>query len=288
MDIAEFQRYKENKVHTDSSFPYNTYLCSIPLDFPCVPYHWHDETELIVIQKGSGVVHVDFNRYVVSAGNIIAVFPGHLHSIEGICGEKMEYENILFRGEMLMAGEEDLCTCRFLKPLFDGKVPVDQHIHPGLFYYDQFLSEINRMDILCDRRPQGYQLAIKGGLFHLMFLLSSNLQENGLTAAEEKTLQKIKFIVRYVQEHYQENITIAQMAELCHYSPSHFMKFFKEHMKTGFIHYLNDYRLTMAHRMLGTSSDNILEIAQKNGFDNLSYFNRLFKKKYGVTPRQIR
>ena len=61
MDLTEFQRYRENKVHTDSSFPYNTYLCSIPLDFPCVPHHWHDEMELIVIQKGSGVVHVDFN-----------------------------------------------------------------------------------------------------------------------------------------------------------------------------------------------------------------------------------
>ena len=76
MDLTEFQRYKENKVHTDSFFPYNTYLCSIPLDFPCVPYHWHDETELIVIQKGSGIVYVDFNRYEVSAGSIIVVLPG--------------------------------------------------------------------------------------------------------------------------------------------------------------------------------------------------------------------
>ena len=97
MDLTEFQRYRENKVHTDSSFPYNTYLCSIPLDFPCVPHHWHEEMELIVIQKGSGVVHVDFNRYVVEAGSIVVVLPGHLHSIEELCGEKMEYENILFR-----------------------------------------------------------------------------------------------------------------------------------------------------------------------------------------------
>lgn len=288
MDLAEFQRYKENKVHTDSSFPYNTYLCSIPLDFPCVPYHWHDETELIVIQKGSGIVRVDFNRYMVSAGSILVVLPGHLHSIEGLCKEKMEYENILFRSEMLMSGADDLCTGQFLTPLFTGKVPVEQHIHPGLSYYDQFSSVIKQMDKLCDRRPRGYQLALKGGLFQLMFLLSSHLQENGLTASEEKTLQKIKFIIRYVQEHYQEPVTVAQMAELCHYSSSHFMKFFKEHMKTSFVHYLNDYRLTMAHRMLGNSSDSILEIAQKNGFDNLSYFNRLFKRKYGVTPRQIR
>ena len=288
MDLTEFQRYKENKVHTDSFFPYNTYLCSIPLDFPCVPYHWHDETELIVIQKGSGIVYVDFNRYEVSAGSIIVVLPGHLHSIEGVCRGKMEYENILFRGEMLQSPADDLCSEQFLEPLFGGRIPVDQHIHPGLSYYDQFSTVIKQMDRLCDRRPRGYQLALKGGLYELMFLLFSHLQENSMTASQEKNLQKIKFIIRYIQEHYPEPVTVSQMAELCHYSSSHFMKFFKENMKTSFVHYLNDYRLTMAHRMLGMTSDSVLEIAQKCGFDNLSYFNRMFKKKYGVTPRQIR
>ena len=288
MDLTEFQKYRENKVHTDSSFPYNTYLCSIPLDFPCVPHHWHEEMELIVIQKGSGVVHVDFSRYVVEAGSIVAVLPGHLHSIEELCGEKMEYENILFRPEMLLSGSEDLCSRQFLEPLFTGKFLVEQHIHPGLSYYDQFSATIKQMDRLCDKRPQGYQLAVKGGLFQLMFLLSSHLQSERMSGTQEKTLEKLKFIVRYVQEHYQEPIAVAQMAELCHYSESHFMKFFKIHMKTSFVRYLNDYRLTMAHRMLGATSDSVLEIAEKSGFDNLSYFNRMFKKKYGVTPRQIR
>lgn len=288
MNLAEFQKYKENKVHTDKAFPYNTYLCSIPLDFPCVPYHWHNETELIVIQKGSGIVHVDFNRYKVSAGSIIVVLPGHLHSIEEEEGMKMEYENILFRGEMLFTNSEDICSGEFLTPLFNGKIPVDNHIHPGISYYDEFSSIVKNMDRLCELRPYGYQLALKGYLFQLLFLLTTNQRGNHLTATEEKILQKIKFIIQFVQEHYSEQITIEQMADLCHYSSSHFMKFFKEHMRTGFVHYLNDYRLTMAHRMLGESQESILEIAQQCGFDNLSYFNRLFKRKYGVTPRQIR
>lgn len=54
MNLQEFQNYRENKIHTEDNFPYNTYLCSIPLDFPCVPMHWHDEIELIVIKKGRG------------------------------------------------------------------------------------------------------------------------------------------------------------------------------------------------------------------------------------------
>ena len=49
MNISEYQNYHETKSHTSSEFPYNTYLCSIPLDFALVPLHWHSELELIVI-----------------------------------------------------------------------------------------------------------------------------------------------------------------------------------------------------------------------------------------------
>lgn len=288
MKSLEFQKYKEKKVHTNESFPYTTYLCSIPLNFPSVPYHWHDETELIVIQKGSGMVHVDFNHYKVSAGSIVIALPGQMHSISQIPNMKMEYENILFRSSMLYTKADDLCSDTFVEPLFSGQIPVDSHIHPGLSYYDSFSSIIRQMDQFCDTRPLGYQLAVKGCLFQLLFLLVSNQKGKKRTPYEEKSLEKIKFIIQYVQNHYSEPITIDQMAELCHYSPSHFMKFFKSHMKTSFIHYLNDYRLTMAYRKLGNSQESILEIAQQNGFDNLSYFNRLFKRKYGVTPREIR
>lgn len=78
------------------------------------------------------------------------------------------------------------------------------------------------------------------------------------------------------------------MAKLCFYSKSYFMKFFKESMGISFIAYLNNYRLEIAARMLQATDDNILDISSACGFDNLSYFNRSFKKKYGVTPGKYR
>ena len=59
-------------------------------------------------------------------------------------------------------------------------------------------------------------------------------------------------------------------------------------MGTSFVDYLNDYRLSMASRMLVSSDDNIIDIAAHCGYDNLSYFNRIFKKKYGITPSAYR
>ena len=85
-----------------------------------------------------------------------------------------------------------------------------------------------------------------------------------------------------------EKITIKTIAYELGLSQSHFMKFFKNTMGTTFIDYLNDYRLTMVSRLLVSSESSILDIAAESGFDNLSYFNRMFKKRFGMTPREYR
>ena len=103
-----------------------------------------------------------------------------------------------------------------------------------------------------------------------------------------KNIDKIKDVIKYIETNYQRAITIDEIAGVCNFSSSHFMKYFKKVMNTSFIDYLNEYRLSVASRLLLTTSDNILEIAAECGYDNLSYFNRLFKKKFGVTPSVYR
>ena len=288
MTSKSFQKYKENKIHTPDRFPYNTYLCTIPLDFTDVPLHWHDEVELIVIKKGRGTVLVDLERYQAVSGDILVVLPGHLHAIRELPGCTMEYENILFRSDLLFSRTDDICSDSFLQPLFQGEFSVEHYIHPGLSYYEAFSSVVQRMDDLSRERQTGYQLALKGFLFQLFYLLIANRNQSAPSRAELRSLEKLKFIIRYIEAHFTEPVTVSQMAELCGYSPSHFMKFFKSNMGTTFTRYLNDYRLTVARRLLDSSSMSILEIAQHSGFDNLSYFNRLFKKKYGAPPSQLR
>ena len=78
------------------------------------------------------------------------------------------------------------------------------------------------------------------------------------------------------------------MADECGYSASHFMRWFKDVTGSGFTNYLIEYRLNKAALALKESDDTILYIAEKNGFDNLSNFNRLFKKKFEMTPSQFR
>ena len=103
MNILEYEHYQEKITHNEPNFPYLTYLCSIPLDFPQVPLHWHDEVEFIYIKKGKGIVTVDFIQYIVEAGTIVLIIPGQLHSIEQLDDHSMEYENIIFHPSILLS-----------------------------------------------------------------------------------------------------------------------------------------------------------------------------------------
>ena len=103
MNSLEYENLLENKTHADPMFPYNTYLCSIPLDFNSVSLHWHEFMEIIYIKKGKGNVTVDFTTHYVEEGDIIIILPGHIHGISQHEGYSMEYENILFSVDMFLS-----------------------------------------------------------------------------------------------------------------------------------------------------------------------------------------
>ena len=113
MHILEYENYEETKKHYDTDFSYNTYPCSIPLDFPCVPMHWHRETEIIYVKSGRGMVNVDGISYPVVKDSIVFILPGRLHSIAQYESEAFSYENIIFDMQMLIPKEGDTVSFNF-------------------------------------------------------------------------------------------------------------------------------------------------------------------------------
>ena len=173
MNILEYENYHEEKEHAGLDFPYNTYLCSIPLDFSQVPLHWHDEMEIVYIKKGQGLVTVDFKQYRVNAKTLIFILPGQLHSIAQYKDESMEYENIIFNPSMLTPKNTDQTTASFLDPLIHGKITVPTVFTPVYPYYTDVVAPIDACDEICKTKPQGYELYIKSMLFQFFFILDN-------------------------------------------------------------------------------------------------------------------
>lgn len=95
-------------------------------------------------------------------------------------------------------------------------------------------------------------------------------------------------VMDYLSRHYSEVIRLSEVAEMVNMSESSFCRFFKQHTSKSFIDFLTDIRLGAASRALIDSSLSIAEIGYDCGFNNLSNFNRIFKKKKGVTPSELR
>lgn len=289
MNIPEYESYHEEKNHFDAAFPYNTYLCSIPLDFIQVPLHWHDDVELIYIKKGRGAVSVDFTSYDVSASDIALILPGQLHAIKGFRGATMEYENIIFHPNIFESSGADDSYHRFLQPILSMQLDCPTILRSdGEASYTAVRACLDENDKICMSFPPGYPLAIKGNLFALFFALYTASGNRSRPVPAGKNIEKLKSVIKYVELNYASPMSIEQMADLAGFSKSHFMKYFKQTMGVPFTAYLNSYRLTMAARLLLQSDDTVLSVASEVGFDNLSYFNRAFKKQYGMTPSGYR
>ena len=116
----------------------------------------------------------------------------------------------------------------------------------------------------------------------LLILIST---EMATQQTSNNTLQKV---LHHINKHYTEDITLTSIAEKFGFSTSYITKLFRNFLGKGTVDYINDLRLTAACEYLISSNHSIGEISNKIGFSNQYYFNRLFKRKYGVTPKEFR
>ena len=104
-------------------------------------------------------------------------------------------------------------------------------------------------------------------------------------ASDSRRVLKVK---NYINQHYRDEIRLNDVASLAGMSASAFSRFFKLHTGRNLSDYIIDMRLGYASRMLVDSTHSIAEIGYSCGFNNLSNFNRIFKKKKGCSPSEFR
>lgn len=284
--IKNQEQLKETKHHGAVRFPFTIYPCTMPNgDFLQVPLHWHDTMELVFVKKGCGIIQVGVNTFRANAGEIYIFVPGTLHGIRPFSREVMEYENIIFDLELL-GGADDICAERYFLPLQSGRLALPTHICPTDEGYSLAVHCLHEAEETNRTQPIGYELAIKGALLRfLSILLGLHCEVSPIETADT---HRLKTILQFIGEESSHAISIQTATAVCGCSQSHFMRWFKKMTGQSFTAYRNDHRLQLAAELLRTTDDTILDIACRVGFENLSYFNRLFKRRYGMTPREYR
>lgn len=96
------------------------------------------------------------------------------------------------------------------------------------------------------------------------------------------------YIRTYIDEHYQEDFSVQDIADTLHYSEAYFCKIFKQCFDKSFITYLSEFRIEKAKELLTDVSVNVKDISQKVGYRDSNYFTKVFKRNTGETPSEYR
>jgi AraC-like DNA-binding protein len=96
--------------------------------------------------------------------------------------------------------------------------------------------------------------------------------------------QKVNDVINYILSHYHEDIELKKVAEVANYSKAAFCRFFKQRTRKTFSMFLNEVRVAHACKLLHHTDLNISQIGYDSGFNNISNFNRQFKRITGLTP----
>lgn len=281
---------KEKNAHGDFLLPIQKYHCILPQHFSLLPLHWHEEVEFTLIQEGTALYHINLEAYEVQQGDLIIIPPFVLHDIHQKRASSMTSDTFVFNLNMLNLKSPDACSIKYLSPIFDGRYTFPYIISSKENYYPKFLTLFKELNTSYHKQKEGFELEIKAYLFQLISLLFSEdlIQKDNKITLNHSHSKKLKLVLDYIQQNISNSITIQELADICHFSSYYFMNFFKKYTGMTSIQYINTQRLELAATYLRKQDLTIMDIALEVGFDNISYFNKLFKAKYHTTPKKYR
>ena len=251
-------------------------------EFHMAESHWHTHYEFYYLYSGHCKIFINHTLYYVEPGDIIFLKPGEIHRTTYHSSPVNERVTISFDGEYLDSMKE-LCGEENVEYIFrNSKVTVPNGNRSRV---EELISRIEYEETGQD----GFSPLMKRGCFYELLVSLSRCQEaetdHGRLELGEETIEEA---TKYIYDHYQNPITLEEVAELSHMSPAYFSRKFKAVTGFGYKEYLTNIRIREASRLLLNSGCSVTEIADRCGFGDGNYFGDAFRKAKGVSPRAFR
>ena len=288
VNIVTDETLREMKQHGTERFPFQYYQEHFNWNrLETVEWHWHSELEFVEILQGAIECHIielrEGDTFFINSGVI------HKYQASKVCREKQcMFSDILFLPEII-APNFSLIYEKYVRPIVLYGKPflvmrqTQAWEEPVQNLYHHIVNVCLDEEDLTELRIQAGVSELWTRLFHYLYREESEQQENKNILAQAR----LRKMMQFIWDHFHEKITLDDIAASANISKSAALRCFRSGMQTSPVGYLNNFRLNRAKELLLTSHSTVSEIAVSVGFDNVGYFDRVFRRTFGLTPKQF-
>lgn len=292
VNIVTDETLREMKKHGTERFPFQYYQEHFNWNrLETVEWHWHSELEFVEILQGAIECHIGEEIIELREGDTFFINSGVIHKYQApkVCREKQcMFSDILFLPEII-APNSSLIYEKYIRPIVLYGKPFlvmrqtqawEESVQN---LYHHIVNVCLAEEDLTELRIQAGILELWTRLFHYLYREESEQRENKNILAQAR----LRKMMQFIWDHFHEKITLDDIAASANISKSAALRCFRSGMQTSPVGYLNDFRLNRAKELLLTSHSTVSEIAVSVGFDNVGYFDRVFRRTFGLTPKQF-
>lgn len=281
---------RETKVHGTEGFPIGVYLDDFA-DFEngYICWHWHEEVQLTMIIEGAFTCQVETNEIHLAEGDIVFINSGLMHQIRPCKLAQGKLYSFIWRGELIGGSRGSDIYQECVVPVINGNLPCIKwdSKSPG---YSKIAASLHEIVRLYMQKEPAYQLKISVLLSDLWLGIFDQVPgENAVVSASlERDKRRVKAAIQYMQENYQEQLRLDDIADAAYVSRSELCRSFQRTINMTPMEFLMQYRVRQSTVLLKNRDLRVLDIAEMTGFCSPSHFGSYFHKYMGCTPREYR
>lgn len=249
-------------------------------------WHWHKEIELTILLQGEMQYQVNDTVYHLTAGEGIFCNSNSLHTASPYHDSDCIYISTTFHPRFLYGYEGSVLQSKYLDVITKHPGIHGLAFSPSVDWQREILEELTQIWELSQHPSSAYEMELQWRLTHIWMLLWSHLSHEvtQTDSAASRHTARLKNILMYIQEHYTEKITLADIAATANICQSECCRFFKKHMNESLFDYLLSYRIEKSLPLLTDEQLSITEVSSRCGFSSASYYTKVFRERMGCTP----
>lgn len=289
MQIITNQFQKELKQHGNEQFPFLvSYQKLSEYESGSFMWHWHPEIEITYVQKGTMCYKVNHMVYHLKEGDIVFNNSGALHSGTMENQKDCAYIPVTFDSRLIYGFFQSTVNSKYVDPVIQDSMLPAICIDQSEPWHKPFREYLLRIIDLDEKKPDFYELDITICLQSMWRLLLEHITYEP-QASRENSLEydRIKKILSYIEENYQNKITLNDIAGHIHLCESECTRLFKRHMNTTLFAFLQEYRIERSLEFVQDDQP-VSAVADKAGFSDPNYYSKVFAKIKGCSPREYR